>query len=99
MKHIRESLFHYMNKAFATLVLIAVFIGFAVSQGACDAEEFAEDCATSSHCVCDCHINNMVCQKSPRVPAIDLLPVGVPPNTTQSVEDPIPADIFRPPIV
>ncbi len=88
-----------MNKAFAALALIAVFIGFAVAQGVCDAEEFAEDCAMSSHCACDCHINNMVCQNSTRVPAVDLLPVGVSPITTQSVEDPIPSDIFRPPIV
>ena len=98
MKRIRERFLHHMNKAFAALALIVVFIGFAVV-GFCDAEAFAEDCAMSSHCVCDCHTNNIVCQKSPRMPAVDLPPAGVSPNTTQSVEDPIPADIFRPPIV
>lgn len=99
MKQIRQRVLNYMNKAFAALALIVVLIGFAVAHWVCDAEEFAEDCAMSSHCVCDCHINNMVCQKSLRVPAVGLLPAGVSPNTTQSVEDPIPADIFRPPIV
>ncbi len=98
MKRICERLFYYMNKAFAALAFIVILIGFAVV-GFCDAEAFAEDCAMSSHCVCDCHTNNIVCQKSPRVPAVVLLPAGVSPNTTQSVEDPIPADIFRPPIV
>jgi hypothetical protein len=87
-----------MNKAFAALALIVVFIGFAVV-GFCDAEAFAEDCAMSIHYACDCHITNIVCQKSPRMPTVDLLLSGVSPNTTQSVEDPIPADIFRPPIV
>ena len=99
MKRICERVFHHMNKAFAVLALFVVFIGFAVAQGVCDAEEFADDCTMSSHCVCDCHINKIVCQKSPRMPAVDLLPSGVSPNTTQSVEDPVPADIFRPPIV
>lgn len=97
MKQIRERVLNYMNKAFAALALIVVFIGFAVAHWVCDAEEFAEDCAMSSHFVCDCQGNNMVCQKPPRVPALDLLPAGVSPNTAQSVEDPIPADIFRPP--
>ncbi|MFA6568352.1 MAG: hypothetical protein WCS96_09090 [Victivallales bacterium] len=98
MKRICERFFHCLNKAFAALALIVVFIGFAVAHGVSDADEFADDCAMSSHCVCHCHINNMVCQKTPRVPAADLLSVGVSPKTTQSVEDPIPADIFRPPI-
>ena len=99
MKRTCELYFHFMNKAFAALALIVVFIGFSVAHGVCDAEEFADDCAMSSHSICHCHINNIICQNSPRVPPVDLLSRGVFPNTTQSVEDLIAADIFRPPIV